>query len=69
MLEQLAAEMKDSVRIVGANIEHAGDVASNLGVMALPTLVFFKGGEEVHRLTGVVSKPKLLELMKKRLGT
>jgi thioredoxin 1 len=68
VVEQVAAEFKDKVQVVGANLAVAGDAATELGIMSLPTLVFFKGGKEVYRMMGIVKKEKLVSEMKKRLG-
>ena len=38
------------------------------GVMGIPTLILFKGGEAVERITGYQQKPKLLEKIKKHVA-
>ena len=68
MVEQVAQEYKDRLKVVGANIDGAVDTASNLGIMSIPALVFFKGGQEVHRIIGPLSKQKLLDEIKNKLG-
>ena len=68
MVEQLAQEYQGKVKIVGANIDGAGETASGLGIFSIPALVFFKGGKEVGRLVGAVPKPKLVDAIKKNLG-
>ncbi len=51
-LEQLADEHRDHARIVAVNIENEGDVAQQLKVSSLPTLILFAGGAIQRRFTG-----------------
>lgn len=68
VVEQVAKDYAGRLKVVGANIEGAGETAGNLGIMGLPSLVFFKGGQEVHRISGPVKKEKLVDEIQKRLG-
>ncbi len=63
VMEQLAAQVAGKAKIVKAKIDEAMDAASGLGVMALPTFVFFKDGQALDRVVGGAS----LDAMKKRL--
>lgn len=63
VMEQLAAQVAGKAKIVKAKIDDATEAASGLGVMALPTFVFFKDGKAVDRVVGGAS----LDAMKKRL--
>lgn len=63
VLEQLAAQAGGKAKIVKAKIDDATAAASQLGVMGLPTFVFFKDGREMDRVVGGAS----LDAMKKRL--
>ena len=67
MVEQVAAEMGNQVKIVGADVDETGEAASNIGISSIPALVFFKGGKEVHRIVGFVKKDKLVDEIKKHL--
>jgi len=58
-MEEVAGEVGD-VKFVKANLQETFDNASELGVMAIPTLVFYKDGQEVSRLVGAVPKAKIL---------
>jgi thioredoxin 1 len=67
VVEQVAAELGQQVKIVGADVDETGEAASNTGITSIPALVFFKGGKEVHRIVGHVKKEKLVDEIKKHL--
>lgn len=59
VLEHLAQQWAGKVKVVKAKIDDATGAASNLGIMALPTFVFFKDGQEVGRHMGTASPDAL----------
>lgn len=67
-LEQVANEYNDSVLIVAAQITECKKTADSYDVDGLPTLIFFKEGQEVHRTEGEMSKDDLKALIAEKLG-
>lgn len=55
VLEQLSEEIKEA-EFVKINVDDAGEIANQYGVMSIPTLLVFKGGEVKETLVGF--KPK-----------
>lgn len=55
------SEINQKVSIYKIDIDESGDVAQNYGIMSVPTLVFFKKGKEINRITGFVQKEQLKE--------
>ena len=55
-VEKLAEEMKDRVSVLKSNVDENPDIATDLSIMNIPTLVLFKDGKEVSRIIGVNSK-------------
>lgn len=51
--EKVAQEMEGKAKLVKVNVETNPD-ASNLGISSIPTIIFFKDGKEVERLTGTL---------------
>ena len=45
MLEQIAEERADELSVVKVNIDEEPELAQRYGVMSIPTIVLFKGGE------------------------
>lgn len=61
MLQQLAILLRGKIGFAKIDIENDQRIAGSLGVMNLPTLIFFKDGEELGRMVGSISKASLLE--------
>lgn len=66
-MEQLAKDYDGKVNVVGMNVDASPDTASSLGIMAIPALLFFKGGQEVSRLAGP-PKSKIVDEIKRVFG-
>jgi thioredoxin 1 len=67
VLEQVAKEYAGKVDILAMNVDVSPDTASSLGIMAIPAIVFFKGGKEVARLAGP-PKSKIVDEIKRVFG-
>jgi len=63
-IEELADELEGQAVVGKVDVDENRDLASQFGVMSIPTVIFFKDGKEVSRLVGVQSKEKLLETVK-----
>ena len=53
ILEELSSEAGSSARIVTVNVDEAPEAGAAYGVMSLPTVILFAGGEPVERLVGL----------------
>lgn len=65
LLEDLASELKDQVRIVTLDIEENREIASRYGVRTLPTLIAFRDGWPAAQLSGAVPREGLHAFIKK----
>jgi thioredoxin 1 len=68
ILEKWASARQDKVKVVKLNVDNAANVASQFGVMSIPTLVVFKGGKEVARAVGRQQEKALDALLAKAGG-
>ena len=68
MVEQLEKEYKGKVKIVSADVGETEEVVGSLGIASIPTLIFFKGGQEVSRIVGAYPKQKFVEEIKTQFG-
>ncbi|MFF7636475.1 thioredoxin [Kitasatospora sp. NPDC008050] len=55
-LEAIAAEHGDAIEIVKLNIDQNPTTAAKYGIMSIPTMSVFQGGEVVKTIVG--AKPK-----------
>ena len=63
ILEEIAGEYSGQLVIARLDTEAHQDKMLNYGVMGLPTLILFKNGEPVERVTGMINKDKLLSML------
>ena len=60
VIEEIAQERSD-LKVVKVNVDDADAVAARYGVMSIPTVILFEGGQAAHQLVGFRSKEALLE--------
>ena len=58
-LEEISKSLDGKVKIVKLNVDESPKTASKYGVMSIPTLMIFKGGEMASRQVGAAPKAKL----------
>ena len=61
ILEQIAAEMPDRIRIAKLNVDDYGDIAGRFNVMSIPTMILFDGGEMKTRIVGAMPKSRMIQ--------
>jgi thioredoxin 1 len=61
IVEELAEEWQERVTVRKVDIDVNVDSAMRYGVMGVPTLILFKDGVPVERLTGYVPKKRILD--------
>ena len=68
VLDQIANELDGQILIGKLDIDHNQDTAMAFGVMSIPTLLLFKGGEPVDRIVGYQPKPQLMARLQPHLA-
>ena len=63
ILHQLEEEMGDKVKVVKVDVDSNQNLAMEHGVQGIPTVKFFKGGEEVKALVGLAPKATYSEVV------
>jgi thioredoxin 1 len=61
ILDEIATEQGDSVKITKLNVDENPSIAQRYGVMSIPTLLVFRDGEVDKRIVGAKGKMQLLE--------
>ncbi|MBB6638036.1 thioredoxin [Cohnella thailandensis] len=59
IVEELSEELKGSATVGKINVDEEPELASQFGVMSIPTLILFKDGQPVDKLVGLQSKDSL----------
>ena len=67
IVEELAAQLKDTVKMMKLNVDESQKTAITYGVRSIPTLILFKDGKILDTLVGLVPKDKLEAFAKKGL--
>lgn len=64
ILGDIEDDYEEQLKVLKVNVNFDAELAEQYSVMASPTILFFKGGEEVNRIRGLVKKPQLEEAVK-----
>lgn len=65
IVEDLAGEYAGRLKVVKVDVDDNQHLAMRYGIMSIPTLGVFKGGQMVERIVGYMPKPEL----KRRIDT
>ena len=68
ILDELAPAYAGKLKIGKLNVDENQDSPSQFGVMNIPTMIVFRGGKEVERIVGAMSKADLQKKIDKALG-
>ncbi len=60
-LEEIAADYADRLKVVKVDVDNNPNFATQYSVLSLPTLMVFKFGQPVERLTGSQTKKAILD--------
>ena len=65
IIEQLAADYDNQVKVVKLNVDEAPGVAGRYDIRSIPTVLAFKGGQVVEQMVGARPKAAFEELATK----
>lgn len=68
VIEGLGDEYEGRVVVGKINVDEEQELAIRYGVMSIPTVIFFKDGEEVARKVGVLPAAQFTEVLDNYLG-
>ena len=61
IVEELAQTYQGRAKVAKLNTDEAPDIAGRFGIRSIPTMMFFKNGQEVQQLVGAYPKSKIVE--------
>ena len=68
LVEELAGTYQGKMKMGKLNVDDHPQVAAQYRIMNIPTLLLFKGGQEVDRIVGVVPKQELTRRIENTLS-
>jgi len=66
VFEQAAAAFEPKLRLAKLDTEAVPSIAQRWNIRSIPTLILFKGGKEVQRVSGAMSLPQLQQWLKQQ---
>lgn len=63
VVEEIAKEHADNLKVVSVNVDDAMQIATEQGVRGVPTVMMFKDGHKIGSLVGAQSKTQLQEFL------
>ena len=67
LIEEIAGEMGEKLKIVKVNIEDAPETPTKYGLRGVPTLMLFKGGKVIDTRVGGMPKSQLTDWLSERI--
>ena len=68
IVEEIAAELDGSLTVCKLDIDENVETTMQYGVMGVPTLMLFKGGQPVERLVGYMPKDRIVSRLAPHLA-
>ena len=67
ILEQLASELGDKIKVIKIDVDQNPEIASRYGIQSVPTLMIFRNGGILHKQAGVHTKAQIMEVLMRSL--
>lgn len=61
IVEEVAGKYQGRFNFFKINVDDNPQQAANFQIMSIPTLIFFKGGQPVDKIIGLVSKEEIVK--------
>lgn len=63
ILEQVSQALEGQAIVGKVNVDEERNLARQYGIMSIPTLIVFKDGKEVNRISGLAQKDRLISMV------
>lgn len=63
VIDEIAEELKDSVKVAKVDVDAEGELALEYSVMSIPTVILFRNGREDKRFVGVQPKEAYMQAL------
>jgi thioredoxin 1 len=68
VVEAISKDFEGKLKAVKVNTDENTEISAKFGITGIPTLIFFKGGQEVDRVVGFLPKERLAEKVTSVIG-
>ena len=68
LMQQIADEYEGKAKVCKVNVDDEGALAAKFGVMTIPTVFVFSGGEIAEQVTGAYPKARYAQMLDKALS-
>ena len=68
IVDEIGEEYEGKIRIAKLDADANPDILMQYGIMSIPTLILFKGGKDVERITGYKPKNKIVGKLEPHLS-
>jgi thioredoxin 1 len=68
IVDELSKEYSGKLKVAKVDVDSNTKIASQYGIMSIPSLLFFKNGKVVDQIVGAVPKKAFLDRLNKVLG-
>jgi thioredoxin 1 len=68
ILEEIASEESDNIKVAKVNVDENQQYAGQLGVFNIPTMVVYKNGEPVDKIIGAMPKTAIMARVKPHMA-
>ena len=67
LMEEISVTFNDKIKFTKCNVDNNPVTPGKYGIRSIPTLMFFKQGNVVDQVIGIVAKTKLEDIINKML--
>jgi len=68
IVEELGKEYDGKLKVAKVDVDSNTQIATQYGIMSIPSLLFFKNGEVVDQIVGAVPKKALVDRLGRIIG-
>lgn len=66
-VDYLAENYKEKLKVVKMNVDESMSTPAKYGIMSIPALLLFKGGDVVETIVGALPQGKIVDMLSKHL--
>jgi thioredoxin 1 len=66
-VDYLAENYQEKMKVVKMNVDESMSTPAKYGIMSIPALLLFKGGDVVETIVGALPQDKIIDMLSKHL--